>query len=370
MRILLYSFPPVPPVWNWFQDFLIALVREAISARIDQRDPRAWGDIVPSDRRVALKRRYGLRRRYESLCESTAGLGAEYMESLREYLDLDDYFDRVLGGEFSLPTSRSASNFASDLAALFTFGFGLLAELEHSSEAGISVRDQLYRRAYDFMPGHFCPFCGIDRFDPPHPRFPRHALDHYLPISRYPLFGAHLANLVPMCDRCNSSFKMDEDILRDHGEPRLCVNPHEGPTARISLLGSEPFGAGGSISIPNWSIEFVPSRPEFETWDSVFRIRLRYTESVLNAEYEAWLEQFAAWAVDARIQIVSNIDARDALGRWAQLCPELEDRGFLKRPAFEMLAAAAMRPDATGRRVTDLVRSLCEINALSECSPS
>ncbi|MEH7148754.1 hypothetical protein, partial [Priestia megaterium] len=39
----------------------------------------------------------------------------------------------------------------------------------------------------------------------------RPSLDHYIPQSRYPLFGLSFFNLIPSCTYCNSSIKNDKD---------------------------------------------------------------------------------------------------------------------------------------------------------------
>jgi hypothetical protein len=246
------------------------------------------------------------------------------------------------------------------MKSLFDFGFSLLGDLKGLPADGSSIRDGLYTRAYNAMPGHFCPFCGIDRFDAPHPDMPRHALDHYLAISEYPMFGAHLPNLVPMCGRCNSSFKLAADMLTaGTGAARTCIDPYGTQVVTVSLINSSPFGGGANGQLPQWVIDFLPAIEAFETWDDVFAIRLRYKESLLDAEYKAWLGDFARWAVDSQLAVTDRHEASAALTRWAALCPDLSDQGFIKRPMFEMLAASALGGDATGDRVTDLVKSLC-----------
>lgn len=41
----------------------------------------------------------------------------------------------------------------------------------------------------------------------------RSALDHYLPKSIYPFVSVNFKNLMPICDTCNSKYKLDKDTL-------------------------------------------------------------------------------------------------------------------------------------------------------------
>lgn len=314
--------------------------------------------MIPAGLTDALLSRRGLKSRYQNLDKAAQGLTIQQAQQMLAHIGPAAYFGDVLSGTTTyLPGVGLSQDFDDALKSLFDFAFSLLGDLESSPASGMSVRDALYQRAYDAMPGHFCPFCGIDRFEAPHPDMPRHALDHYLAISAYPIFGAHLPNLVPMCSRCNSSFKLATNMLvADDGSPRTCVNPYGKQTATFSLANSVPFANG---HLPAWVIDFVPPSPAFETWDQVFGIRLRYRESLLNAEYKAWLDDFAKWAVDGKVAINDNQAASDALSRWALLCPDLADQGFIKRPMFEMLAATAQQQNELGNRVTGLIRALC-----------
>lgn len=320
---------------------------------------------MPPDRPNAdvLRPRHGLKSRYKTLGQATNSLTVAQAQHALVHFTSANYYCNVLSGGISyLPPLGVTDDFTTALKSLFDFAFDLLGELDNVPSDGLKIRDSLYSRAYKAMPGHFCPFCGIDRFDAPHPDMPRHALDHYLAVSVYSLFGAHLQNLVPMCSRCNSSFKLAIDMLKaDNGTPRSCVDPYGGQTAKVSLMNSTPFGGGKSGQLPQWQIDFVPAINEFETWDSVFKVRLRYKESLLDAEYMAWLDDFARWVKVSQIAITNNEEASAALAKWALLCPELNDLGFVKRPMFEMLAASALQQGLAGNRVTNLISNLCSM---------
>lgn len=239
---MLFNFPPPSVQLNWFQNFLISLVEEALRARSSQITAKAWHALLPPEYADALRRRHGLKSRYQTLSQAAKSLTVAQAQNALALLNSADYYKDVLSGAIAYqPATGITDDFKEALKSLFEFAFGLLGDLAGGDGDDLSIRDSLYSRIYRAMPGHFCPFCGVDRFDAPHPDMPRHALDHYLAISIYPIFGAHLPNLVPMCGRCNSSFKLAADMLKtDKGVARICVDPYGAQTAKISLMNSVP----------------------------------------------------------------------------------------------------------------------------------
>ncbi|MEQ1712453.1 MAG: replication protein RepA [Hyphomicrobium sp.] len=128
---------------------------------------------------------------------------------------------------------------------LMRFSFGLLSDLR--------IRDEQYAAIHAGMTSRVCPFCGCEYFEAP--GAPRHHLDHYLAISRYPFAGTNLRNLVPMGDRCNSAYKRNQDILFDaQGQRRRCFDPYGQLVCSVSLAQSRPF-EGQDGRTPMWMIE-------------------------------------------------------------------------------------------------------------------
>jgi len=316
--------------------------------------------MLPAGHESELRLRRGLRDRYSKLEQSTSALTSQEAQQGLNALASPNYYDDVLSGTVHYgSTFVVRSGFNAALKDLLAFAFQLLTELKNAPSDTASFRDELYDHAYRSMPGHYCPFCGIDRFDAPHPNMPRHALDHYLSISTYPLFGSYLPNLIPMCSRCNSSFKLAADMLKsDDGSARVCVDPHGAATATISLVNSEPFGNG---QLPRWVIDFEPASDAFETWDQVFKVRFRFKESVLDAEFRAWLDVFSQWVIQRGVHLSDSQSVSQALREWASLNTGPNEQGFIKAPMFEMLAIAAARADEMGERVSNFVRVLCSI---------
>jgi len=215
---------------------------------------------------------------------------------------------------------------------LFAFAFKLLTDL--------GIRDRQYKVIYNSTPYHVCPFCGCEYFDAPGAK--REALDHFLVEKDYPFAAANLHNLVPMGNKCNSKYKLAENILYDaNGSRRKAYYPytpnHYG--IQISLENSEPFaGLYGLFPLPLWHLDFEPAIEETTTWDSIFHIQERYKRDILDPEFMSWLREFSSWVSS---QGLPNSD-QELLDRIEQYTKHLEnmnlrDRAFLKVAVFRML---------------------------------
>ncbi len=70
----------------------------------------------------------------------------------------------------------------------------------------------------------YCPYCNAETVGTAHLPSSEHVpdIDHILPKGIYPLLSLSLYNLVPVCNRCNSRFKKDEDLFKGwHGHGDL-----------------------------------------------------------------------------------------------------------------------------------------------------
>ncbi|MBO1013934.1 hypothetical protein IPU70_10280 [Achromobacter sp. SD115] len=360
---MLYNYPPMAGQPHWFQLFIFSLILEGLSAKTENRQANDWLSMIPHMHMDSLRRRHGLKMRYAAVVTNAEHLTMTQAQGWIDFIHTTNGYNQVLSGAIGHPpSSGSQEQFDVALHSLVDFAFSLLGELPDSATDPTPIRDAMYHRIWHSLPTPVCPFCGLDHFDPPHPDMPRHALDHYLAISLYPIFGAHLSNLVPMCSRCNSDYKRKQDILTDaNNVRRFCVDPYGTQAAQITLINSSPFGGVNNGQFPNWKIEFVPDIAAFETWDSVFKIRLRYREGVLDAEYQDWLHDFSNWVKDGSIAVIDNNSASAALLRWSRLSKGLKDREFLKKPMFEMLSAAALQNTREGNRLTRIIVSLCSM---------
>jgi hypothetical protein len=216
----------------------------------------------------------------------------------------------------------------------------------------LGVRDRYYKKIYDESLDRICPFCGSEYFDAP--SAPREALDHYLSKESYPFAAANLHNLVPMGNKCNSRYKLTQDILRnDDGVCRKSFNPYNHQKITISLDRSEPFaGTIGNTGehLPEWEIDFIPHPQNFEnvdiweekviTWDEVFYIKKRYKRDILDEGFNKWLTGFRSWCRHPLTNAPkSEPEWIEAIQNYTNYNEEMgfQDRAFLKAAVFRML---------------------------------
>ncbi len=227
--------------------------------------------------------------------------------------------------------------------ALSEYLFGQLGEIK---EGGKALRDI----QFEICQNHgvrICPYCGLDYFQPVGTK--RSALDHLMPISKYPFVSADFKNLPPTCHSCNSLYKLDQDILFDEaGARRPCSDPYAGPVYRLNLNGSA-FGEGNEVQgfiLPRWQIHFDgPTAQQAETWDAVYKIKSRLVSN-LDADLLSWVKHFALWFVK-EIGVGKSPDVvAETLPRYIEnvIQDNFEDRAFLKAEAFRFLSHSCADP--------------------------
>ncbi len=360
---MLFCYPATAIGENWLHDAATAIIDNAFAAYIAGNIPLAWSSAIPAKHREALKRKTGLKKHYIEICRCIAALEKDDQELARRVFFSQNAIPGVFDG---ITPSWRISDFPGEVGQaildLFSYCFDKLSKWTNPGSSK-KIRDDYYANIYNGLSGHYCPFCGIDRFDAPHPDMPRHHLDHYMPISIYPSAGVNLRNLLPMCARCNSSFKEAQDVLRDtEGNRRVCLDPFVASDVKISLARSNLLD--GASPSAHWEIDFIPPLPAFETWDAVFQVRFRYRESILNAEAGSWLEEFVVWAIDAKIDFTSKDEVATALGRYRDVCTFkiFMDQNFLRAPFFSALKDKCENsPD--GNLVFSWVQSAAQIFA-------
>lgn len=329
---MLFRYPAGAAKDNWLHDCL-AIVMQNIQERLAGGLPLPpWPEIIPELYRDELSTRRGLRDRIRSFYQAVSALDQADRDRIYEAFLNQNQIPQLLacGGECedveALPEPAR-----EPIRNLFRFGFQLLGEF--------GVRDKVYSEIYSAIPDHLCPFCGLEYFDAP--GGPREALDHYLSEARYPFAAANLRNLVPMGHKCNSKYKLAQDILRrEDGTRRRSFDPYEATAGvRVYLSRSTPFEGKGGI-LPDWIIDFAPDNEEASTWDQVFRIRERYRRDILDIEFNRWLGNFSSWCRrTVQASAANAIPVLEALEWYADLQDEcgLGDRAFLKAAMFRML---------------------------------
>ena len=204
-----------------------------------------------------------------------------------------------------------------------------------------SLRDTHYSTIYNNIHARICPFCGLSLLRSP--SAPKHALDHYMPISKYPFVGSDLRNLPPMCTECNTDYKRDTDVLQDdQGNKRHCVDPYGGPTFSISLTDSQPFAGRviNGIHLPRWEIKFIGEPQEqAENWDRIFKIRQRYENNILDVEFSSWLDHFVCWYIKGHHGASLGNDIAASIPEYIETVIQdgLNDRAFLKSQVFTLI---------------------------------
>src|SRR5947209_4343371 len=143
-----------------------------------------------------------------------------------------------------------------------------------------------------------------------------------------------------MGHKCNSKYKLGQDILRTAGGSRRRAFDPYGTAANIhiSLGNSQPF-AGKDGQVPAWDIDFGQDDERVNTWDEVFKIRDRYTRDVLDPSFKTWLREFSVWCGSSARNLNTHEDLLAALDRYAEYHEDggWIDRSFLKAALFRML---------------------------------
>jgi hypothetical protein len=147
-----------------------------------------------------------------------------------------------------------------------------------------------------------CRCCGINKILTKYHSH-RSALDHYLPRKYYPFNSVNFKNLFPICDICNSKYKLSEDPLlktenkgkRDEVKHRtkafypFCRNE---PTIAISIS-FKNIKSIKSIEPENidLKIDCAGAKEQIETWDRVFGIQEVYKAECCTDEMLAHYEE-------------------------------------------------------------------------------
>lgn len=346
---MLFGYPPPSPQNNWLHYCVLAAVRK-VHKLLDANQPYPkWPEILPVKHRATLRLRRTLRDRIRAYDTALRQLPtqAERDAVLAAVTD-QNRIAELLSNEGNCAALTALPEAIRDaVASLFDYVFCILADL--------NVRDVHYKAIYDAVTDHICPFCGTEYFDAP--GAPREALDHYLAKSHYPFAAANLRNLVPMGHKCNSSYKLADDVLHDaDGVRRVAFNPYNHGNVGVVLDDSEPFN-GSTPEKPNWRIEFNPDTPAVPTWDAVFSIRERYRRDHLDEGYMAWLAEFRSWARSAQQHGNTDADLVNALTLFEQFCASngMRDRAFLKAAVFRMLR---LRCEEGHDRLKQILRDL------------
>ena len=348
---MLFGYPISATATNWLHECLCEILCSIHASLHTATKPPAWPEIIPDRYRNKLQKRTGIKERLNTYQTTVEQLTIAEQERILQALHDQNEIALLLSCQRNCEAIADLPKLIREpVKELFEFAFKLLTDLE--------IRDKHYKVIYDAVPSHTCPFCGCENFDAP--RIPREALDHYLAESKYPFAASNLRNLVPMGNKCNSRYKLAQDILfRNDGTRRRSFDPYDCTGIILSLENSQPFAGTLTTTgqVPRWQIEFEPNTEEVLTWDEVFHIRERYEKDVLDPKFKSWLDDFKRWCKSANIVPNSDQELVDAIDRYATLYEEMgiSDRAFLKAAVFRMLHAHCQNGD---RRLISFIRAV------------
>ncbi len=183
-----------------------------------------------------------------------------------------------------------------------------------------------------------CPYCGYGDIKGQH-HSKREAYDHFLPKGTYPFNSVNFKNLAPMCQECNSSYKLQKDPVR-HIDPLHKAKNGKRRKAFYSYATVDP---GISIKLTLTATNIDNLRPsdisialdspgreeEVGSWSDVFGIDERYKAKICaKNDGKYWIVQ----ALDECLnggktpqEIIDKIEQNASSNPWAEA-------NFLKRP--------------------------------------
>lgn len=357
---MLFGYPIEATTDNWFHDCLSQIIHTIHINVACGNISTDWPSIIaePYQRRLrrilAVSNKPDLKKlslgdKLKNYQLSLARLSrADQDRVLRAFND-QNKIAQLLCGECACDSVTALpESIREPVKTLFEAAFRLLTSLE--------IRDKQYKLIYDACMNHTCPFCGCEYFDAP--GAPREALDHYIPEHKYPFAAANLRNLVPMGNKCNSRYKLGQDILaREDGTRRKSFDPYNHEKIAVSLDKSQPFsGVQADLGepLPKWVIEFNLSSEEVDTWDEVFHVRERYERDILNEGFKTYLREFGNYCKYSRFIPSSQKELIEIINRYIgfQEGNGFQDKAFIKAAVFRMLRLHCQNGD---QRLVDFI---------------
>lgn len=185
-----------------------------------------------------------------------------------------------------------------------------------------------------------CPYCGYGDIKGQH-HSRREAYDHFLPKGTYPFNSVNFRNLAPMCNECNSSYKLQKDPIR-HIDPLHKVGTATRRKAFYSYAAA-PSGISIDVAIATTDITLMsdhditltitsPGRDEeVEAWKDVFGIEERYkAKFCAKNDGKAWLQQIVEECANTQHGLTKD-DLLNMVFRSAERSP-YDSANFLKKP--------------------------------------
>ena len=350
---MLFGYAQTAPEDNWVHDCMSAIMREGQNRIVAGGDPEAWPDCIPNLHRAKLEGETKLKDLLDAYWDALRAAEGHHqalvLEAFHTHNRVPDVF---LDHGTCTSVSALPDEVRKPLVKVFKQAFGLLTK--HGT------RDTQYQLVYRDLPDQVCAYCGVSPLEAP--GGPRHHLDHLLKISGYPFAGSDLRNLVPMCERCNVSYKGQDDLAHDHrGRRRRSFEPYGNHPeyGGVCLSGSQLFSENGVT--PIWNVQLTGPDEEVETWDSVWTISRRYRDDVINPRFLRWLRALARHCSHSGFP-TNPTELKQKIDYLIEIS-EMESRfgiDYFKRKFFEYLKALADEADASERLLRLLKNSTLE----------
>lgn len=130
----------------------------------------------------------------------------------------------------------------------------------------------------------------------------RSALDHYLPRNHYPFLSINCNNLIPICDTCNSKYKLGQDTLFEEfkrgkknisRERRKAFYPYCRTSVPISIKVTFNVPYSEDILPEEIDIDFESSgyEEQLETWERLFGIKENYKADICSEDTHMYYEE-------------------------------------------------------------------------------
>ncbi|MCA6436887.1 MAG: hypothetical protein IM600_00595 [Bacteroidetes bacterium] len=283
--------------------------------------------LKPIDRNK-LKNWYKINNSIYSLCENRNLKPINYKTLIKKYpvlgVKIKSFYTKLYGKE-------SPFNLAA---------FGDLSK----------IIDNHYKKFVEINDEEICPFCGIKEIKGVH-HSKREAYDHFIPKSKYPFSSINFKNLAPMCNDCNSSYKLTK-------EPLMHIDPI---TKKVNNIRRKSFYAYSykkinletsisltSVDIANLSandiainvkaIDPVSYIDRIEGWKEVYGIDERYKAKVLSKRgANKWYNELQE---TINLQKLSGDDNKNILDLYDMKIKEanadlLDNANFIKKAFLE-----------------------------------
>lgn len=194
-------------------------------------------------------------------------------------------------------------------------------------ETVYSSKMDYYNKLYEENRFVNCPCCCLDSFESDESD-KREDFDHYLPKSLIPFASVNYKNLVPLCHKCNRTYKSDSNPIENG---KTSFYPYGGINNNIHITIEFDQDIEKNIS------DLILSGPEndkINTWDEIFLIRDRYINRT-NQIKESFLRRLKKRK--RRYNLTAEQVCCDFIDEYQQDNDKYEADKFLKIPIMEAI---------------------------------